>query len=408
MTGHSLGGTVEQEGWKRPRIGVISDVSPEDSVSGQKLLYRLLSSWDASAVHVVEGPVWPSDVSKRLRGVHYEVATYAPIRLLHTRLTDVVNAICLHTIRLWTMGIARAMKEFQAEAILTVAHGHLFLAASHVARRLELPLHVLLHDDWPTIMPGGRWPGSALHARFKRAYAQAASRLCVSPYMEEEYRKRYGIPGSVLLPGRAPDTPSSRVRPRGPRGRGFILAYAGSLPTQDYVLRLRSAAEVLRSLNGRLDLYTNASEHTLARVGLSGPHVKNHGFLPVPELHRVIAENADGLFLPMSFAANDRQTMSVCFPSKLVEYTAIGLPVIVWGPAYSAGARWITEHGGGALVATDPAPEAFKAVIELLSADAQLSGRVADSIVAAGNAQFSFSAIARQFQDAVGNGCSAA
>jgi glycosyltransferase involved in cell wall biosynthesis len=396
--------STERIPWTGPRIGVISDVSPEDSVSGQKLLYRLLSSWDASALRVFDGNVWPSEPSKRLPGVEYRVVNYAPVKFFHTRITGLANALCLRTIRQWTTPLARAMEEFRAEAILTVAHGHLLLAASQVARRLDLPLHVLLHDDWPTTMPGGGWPGSALHARFKDVYAHAASRLCVSPYMEEEYRRRYGIPGSVLLPSRDSDTPLAQVSRRVRRRDGFVLAYCGSIPNQDYVLRLRGAAEAMGSLKGRLDIYTNVSNETLARMGLAGANVRACGFLPARELHRVVAETADGLLLPMSFAIDDRATMSVCFPSKLVEYTAIGLPVIVWGPTYSAGVRWVSEHGGSALAVTESDQAAFRAAVQRLSSDKDLATDAAERLVAAGNAQFDSQVISARFRAGVSGG----
>jgi hypothetical protein len=293
------------------------------------------------------------------------------------------------------------MSEFRADAILTVAHGHLFLAAASVCRRLNLPLHLLLHDDWPTITPGGAWPGSSLHARFKAVYAQAANRFCVSPYMEEEYRRRYGIAGSVLLPSREPHAPPGRVQTRDRGTETFVLAYAGSLPTQEYVLRLRQAADALHALNGRLDLYTNASPATLAQVGLSRPGVRMCGFLSSRELQQRLAESAHALFLPMSFDAADRPSMALCCPSKLTEYTSIGLPVVVWGPAYSAGARWVTEHGGGEAVVTVPDPATFESVLSRLAGDPALAARLAARLVHAGNQHFAFDNALRTFGEGV-------
>lgn len=382
---------------------MISDVSPEDSVSGQKLLYRLLASWEPSALCVYEGNVWPSDPARRLPGIPYETVAYAPERLFRSRLQQPANALLLHLMEQWTPRLCEALRRFGARAVLTVAHGHLMLLAAAVARELAVPLHLLLHDDWPTIFPAQGWLAGDLHARFKAVYRQAASRLCVSPYMEEEYRRRYGVPGAVLLPSREPGTPPGMVRVRSERAKDapFVLAYAGSIPVREYMLRLRMAAEAVRDCGGLLDLYTNVAAATLEREGLAGPHVRPRGFLPPHELHACIGASADALFLPMSFAAEDRATMSVCFPSKLVEYTAIGLPIVVWGPEHSAGARWVTEQGGAAAVVTAPELAAFKEKLQALASGQIRAEDLARPLVEAGNRWLTHARALETFRSAV-------
>jgi hypothetical protein len=96
--------------------------------------------------------------------------------------------------------------------------------------------------------------------------------------------------------------------------------------------------------------------------------------------------------------------MSVCFPSKLVEYTAIGLPVIVWGPTYSAGVRWVSEHGGSALAVTESDQAAFRAAVQRLSSDKDLATDAAERLVAAGNAQFDSQVISARFRAGVSGG----
>src|SRR5205807_6729158 len=62
----------------------------------------------------------------------------------------------------------------------------------------ELPLHLICHDDLPrtVLIPERFRPW--LERAFGRVYRQAVSRLCVSPFMCEAYRERYGAEGTLL------------------------------------------------------------------------------------------------------------------------------------------------------------------------------------------------------------------
>ena len=87
-----------------------------------------------------------------------------------------------------------------------MAHGFSWLAASVFAERNKLPLHLIVHDEWPQSAITGRIK-SWMNKRFCKVYRKAASRLCVSPAMVEEYERRYGVRGTVLYPSRGYDTP---------------------------------------------------------------------------------------------------------------------------------------------------------------------------------------------------------
>jgi hypothetical protein len=52
------------------------------------------------------------------------------------------------------------------------------------------------------------------------------------------------------------------------------------------------------------------------------------------------------LFVPMSFDPVDRTNMELAFPSKLADCTAIGLPLVIYGPAYCSAVRWARENDG--------------------------------------------------------------
>jgi hypothetical protein len=109
----------------------------------------------------------------------------------------------------------------------------------------------------------------------------------------------------------------------------------------------------------------------------------------------------------MSFDARDRKTMEVCFPSKLTEYTAAGLPIVIWGPEYSAAVRWAMENPDATLCVTDPDPRAIASALERLATDPALARRLAENAVEVGNRQFTFPVATELFERCLRQGRSA-
>ena len=113
-------------------------------------------------------------------------------------------------------------------------------------------MHFIVHDDWPSMAPVHtvfrRW----LRSTFGRVYDQASSRLCVSPYMEAEYRQRYGQSGHVLYPSRSRNAPTFAAPPqaRSDRRRELIAAYAGSFYFE-YPRMIVKLANRLGEIGGR-------------------------------------------------------------------------------------------------------------------------------------------------------------
>jgi hypothetical protein len=58
--------------------------------------------------------------------------------------------------------------------------------------------------------------------------------------------------------------------------------------------------------------------------------------------------------------------MMISFPSKLTDYTAAGLPLLVQGPGYCSAVRWALENPGVAEVVSDLSPAALEAAVARL------------------------------------------
>jgi hypothetical protein len=58
--------------------------------------------------------------------------------------------------------------------------------------------------------------------------------------------------------------------------------------------------------------------------------------------------------------------MQISFPSKLVDYTATGLPLLVCGPDYCSAVRWARRQGEIAEVVTSERIEELAAAVQRL------------------------------------------
>src|SRR5207237_1097072 len=118
----------------------------------------------------------------------------------------------------------------------------------------------------------------------------------------------------------------AEVRVRASRDPRPVVAHAGFVHFEGNGALLRALASVLNDMGGHLDLYTTHSVERLARYGLVPPLARLVGYFPAAEMADRIAASAHALVVTASFEPKDRVHESTLFPSKLADYTAIGLP----------------------------------------------------------------------------------
>ena len=392
-----------------PRLLVISDVNAERTAGGALALHRLLRGYPPDRLMVISHPNrdWPVP-PERLPGVRYHDLNYRIPRWIWNRFNPFWPAVMARYVGRLTPKALAAAAEFAPEAVLSVAHDYLWFVAAAAARRLGLPLHLILHDDWPSLqtLSQGKWAKPAVRRSCERLYAhtlrQAATRFCVSPGMRDRYEERYGVSGRVLYPCRGEDSLPPRVRVRPGRTGPPVAAYAGLIHHGAAAGALRALAAALAELGGELVLYGPYPADALEQWGLDGGNVRAGGFFQSSrEMAAAAAEAADILFLPASFRERERVDVTTLFPSKLADYTAIGLPILVWGPSYSSAARWAAAHPGATELVTDPDPRAVAGAAARLAADPDRAREIAAAGVAAGIRDFSVSAVRNQFYTAL-------
>jgi len=208
--------------------------------------------------------------------------------------------------------------------------------------------------------------------------------------------------GTLLYPSRSIDVVQHEPIQRGfeAKNEPLVFAFGGTINSSGHVLALQQLALALDQIGATLNIYGPITERDGARLGLLKRNIRICG-LVMPDLFiQRIRNEADVLFIPMSFAPEDRANMTLCFPSKLADYTAAGLPLLVYGPDYSSAVRWARENPGvAAVVDRATQTELVSAVVRLTSG--AYRQKLAETAVIVGARLFSHSSVSETFLTAL-------
>lgn len=334
---------------------------------GSALLWRLLEDYLPDRLLILEGKI-PSLPARRLARVEYANPHIRGHRLLFSRFQLQVLPHFFRFAGALIGPILHRAEAFNPGAIVTVAHGFYWQVAAAVAQRLDIPLHLIVHDHVPTTVAEGVEAQVWIEKAFSEVYASARSRLCVSPAMAERYLKWYGASADVLYPSRALrakvfDAPPTRL---GESVKKLTAVFAGSL-YQPYAAGMNALARILRREGGRLLVFGPADRSTAGRLGMSGDNIEYRGLIPSGELMAQCRAEADLLYVPMSFGTAERINTTLCFSSKLADYTSVGCPLLIHGPAYSSAVRWARENPTVAEVVDSEESDALEGALAALT-----------------------------------------
>jgi hypothetical protein len=290
------------------------------------------------------------------------------------------------------------IKKFRPEAVLTVHERFGWIVAEEFAQTNGIPLHLILHDEWfRNLRPSQAFERHS-NRYFAPVYQRAASRLCVSPYMAEQYAELFGASGSVLYPSWAPGVQPKpapeRLRIGSAKPKAF---YAGNIFGRGAWRALQILAETLAPSNGTLVLHSPVSASQAATEGLTAQNVELRGLVSWSELVTAIRNEAEFLFLPMSFDSEDARNMCINFPSKLADYTTTGVPVLIYGPLYSSAVRWGQENPDAAVIVGKDSPTELRAAVKRILSDGVMRHRLGTNAGDTGRKFFSHEVVERQF-----------
>ena len=147
----------------------IGDVPVEASYHGSALLHRLLSEYPPEKLTIIETAT-ESQAQRRLPSVNYISHPIGKHRWLNTRFHPYAVAWFTRAAQRVAPRISQSLNGFDCEGVLTVAHGFGWLAAAEIAAKRELPLHLMVHDDWPRVADVAPQFRNWLDDRFSSVY----------------------------------------------------------------------------------------------------------------------------------------------------------------------------------------------------------------------------------------------
>jgi glycosyltransferase involved in cell wall biosynthesis len=380
-----------------PRILILSGAVPQTWYAGSLLLYRLLQHHPSALLKAV-GPR-PQPSSDTLACEYAELLPAPSSRLDLTRLAEFKRSLQAMSLvgRIPDSRVDQAVGRFQPDVVVTVMERFDYVDAAHrFCRRHGLPLAVMVHDRlesfervYPAFAP-------AQQRRFADVYQDAAVRFCISPEMEQCLQMAYGAAGTVLYPNRAEElTPrpveASSLLAAPP---GLTIGYAGAM-NYGYGERIAQVMPRLAAAGITLRVYSREAPPEMKGVVYAG------AFRRTIDLWEQVKKECDVVWLPYSYSAELRSLYETHFPSKLTEYLALGMPVLITGPSYATGVRWGLRHPDAAAVVTDEQPEQILDALERLRESAPWRLQLASEARSAGDADFEPARIRAIFLEAL-------
>lgn len=384
-----------------PRLLYVGDIPVESTLASSSILYRLLQTYPAEKLQIVESNMHKVNPQKRLLNVKYYRESFYVNQLLNSRFHKLYGCYLLQTPRIHLSSLKKIINKFNPEAILTAAHGFFWIAAALAAKQFKLPLHLIIHDDWISYVPITDFMRVNANRVFEHTYQQARLRLCISPYMVEEYKRRYNASGVVLYPLRGEDTQSKEIAiRRKPQGEPLIFGYAGSISSPSYVKCIDTLSTSVRASGGTIVIYSSITKEAMKQMNVNTENIVIRPLLPYQKLITQLRDEVDVLFVPMSFSPNDKINMQLGFPSKLADYTAVGLPLLIYGPPYCSAVRWANANPCTAEVIDQEEPEKLRMAIQRLQ-DQQYRVLLAENALKNGDKYFAHKIVKDQFYEAV-------
>ncbi len=381
-----------------PRVLILSDEAPQTGTAGGLLLHRLFADYPPDRLRVLTHHV-PA-VGDPLPGVSYRQMRLPWRRFERSRLHRWKRSLralgLVPPVSREVMG--RLLEDFRPQVVFTVMqHAAYYDAAWRFAQLGKLPLVVAVHDVNEEFERVFSWAQAAARRRDGAFYRHARRRLCISPEMEGLCASWYRAPGTVLYPNRdpllqaRPLAESGRLR----RGPDLTLGFAGNL-NFGYGEGILQMLPALRARSVRLITYGRPPAGAAEPLLDAGEFCELRGFVPSADAWEGLKRDSDAVWLPYpDLGGQMEQLYRHHFPSKLPEYLALGMPVLVTGPAYTTGMRWARRHLGAELCAGNIAD--FTDLLQRLATQAARRMQLATVCLEAGRRDFDPGRITAEF-----------
>jgi glycosyltransferase involved in cell wall biosynthesis len=303
--------------------------------------------------------------------------------------------------------VVEAAKQFRPDAVFTVADMTLCEQAWKLAKKLGVPLGVNFQDWWPrgqfyyTFEKPYFWVRPILEYRFRRLYRKADLAFCTSQGMREFLGPHPNA--HVLYPiGANDDETLQPIAEIGDQAAaGLPMAEDGGLRTEQNAelhnseklktlyatARARrkrrliytgtafgSYGKMLRELARELEkqeewelvIYGNTPDWPKEELEAAKKTGLYRGLLKFDELQREL-HASDACLAVMSFEPKLEVMMRTSFTTKMLDYSRVGKPVVLWGPRYCSPIRLAKPRNAALCVESEDVQELVSALKELSS-----------------------------------------
>ena len=263
---------------------------------------------------------------------------------------------------LWAGECDRFLNGVRPDAVFTYLSaftGFMSQVALAYARRYRLPLSLIAHDD-----PACFAETPAVGMEKRRSYQAIVGGAHRNWFASPELAAIYDLPDSkrTTLPP-IPDGFAASPDWKPEFAASPLVVYAGNYWPAQLPLLARMARETTAA-GGRLMLLVKNSPDVEA-LCRNEPVVWREPFRENREALAFLAENAAGLLVSYTESSDEMPWIRSSFPSKLIEYTHLGLPIMIYAPADSAVASWARKREF-ADYATPQTSGAVKSFVEAL------------------------------------------
>lgn len=362
----------------------ICDFPPSNLRGGSVLISRLLEKYPPEDLVVLTGSHYDhaSPIEGRLSCRHLVFpSTNETGRWGLGRIKSIIEWLLIPVLALYGVWVVHSN---HSKVIVTIAHGHFFVAAMLTSFATRVPFILIVHDDWVhDVRERAVLLKYVCGPIFQFVARRAAHVYAVSPYMQAMLLENYGVTSELQMPATEPpsECDGETLTPRPNDGECLRIAYAGTLTgatddTLNLLVNLVKADKLLGYGVERCELYlyVMATPEEATQAGWDHPRIKFHGWATQDELRRALAI-ADILFLPYSFQDDQHHFTMASFPSKTADYLKSGRPILIFAPPYSSLVRY-ARQSGIAEVVDEPSEEKLLEKIAYMANSAECRERL--------------------------------
>lgn len=282
--------------------------------------------------------------------------------------------------------LERWIDEFRPQVLYTIlgSNGMMELI-DQIRGRFELPLVVHFMDDWPSAVYQGGLASPFQRRRMwrhlRRLVGAASVRMGISPAMCAAFAAQFGTPFEAFHNGIDIDRLAKLAAGTRRASAAPTIAYSGAIlpfAQLDSLAAVGAAVAALRRAGHdlRFAISCPPAQAELYRPRLaSDPGITvTAGDADWESYYRRLCA-ADVLVLPVNFDAGSIAFIRYSMPTKVAEYLASGVPILVYGPRGVAQVDEAARFGWAHVVST-PEPQALAHGIAALTGDRTLRERL--------------------------------